>query len=218
MTTKHALWVAAALTACAGPRVERAPPAAAAAPKPVEAPRAEPRECETLLKDGDEKFDTGDWPGAVEVYRRARTRCPDVRLATLKLARGLNAIDDRDAAAELLGELVTSPEPPIEAFTELVQLREKLSPAARGRVAALGAAADRPVYVPAIRFEYSWLGTFACPDGHAQVSAQHLLSGPRGQLDQLDFSCGDGVTRTAFFDFSSDPMEKSLRHELGGGP
>jgi hypothetical protein len=85
-------------------------------------------------------------------------------------------------------------------------------------VAALGAAADHPVYVPAIRFEYSWLGTFACPDGHPQVSAQHLLSGPKGQLDQLDYNCGDGVTRTAFFDFSADPMEKSLRRELGGSP
>jgi hypothetical protein len=170
------------------------------------------------MREGDDRFDAGDWPAAVDAYRQALARCPDARPASLKLARGLGAIDQHDGAADVLAALVTAPEPPLEAFTELARLRDRLSTAARLRIAQLGSAADRPVHVPAIRFEYSWLGTFACQDGHPQVSGQKLLKSNRGTLDELDFTCGDGPARSVFFDFSADPTERALRRELGASP
>jgi hypothetical protein len=126
----------------------------------------------------------------------------------VKLARALEAIDQTDEAAGVLCDVVSSPSPPPETLLELKRLLLRVSPPVRERIAQLGSTPERPIHVPAVEFEYSWVAAFACVEGLAHVTPPTVRRGPKGELHALEFSCAEGPVRSIFFDFSADPAEK----------
>jgi hypothetical protein len=118
-----------------------------------------------------------------------------------------------DAAKHYIAEL-GAPNAAPSTFANLDSIYDQLTPARKREIAALGAAEAAPLKVPEIRFEYAWVGRFACPDGAGKVISQALLSTKTGQLDELLFNCPDGKAHQAYFDFSDDPTEKAMREEL----
>jgi hypothetical protein len=183
-------------SACATPARRPTP-----APLPV---RPDPA-CEAALRDGRERLEAGDWPGAVERFRAARGQCTDPRPAAMELAHALLAVDDSDGAAEVLADLITSPEPPLQSYAELRRALDTASPTERERISRLGSTAERPLHVPSPELEYSWIGTFSCPEGHARILSQRLVGTSESSVDVLEFTCGDSSLRTVFFATKASP-------------
>lgn len=177
--------------------------AVACAPRPPPpsygAPQAETAACEQLMHQGDEAMAVPDFSAAVDRYQEARGRCVDPRPAGMKLASALSQGRQFDAAAAVLGELVVAPNPPLDAFLQLERVLPEVSTGTRVRLGQVGSSADAPVHVPSRTLEYSWVGAFACPEGHPEVSGQKELHGPNGQMDAVDFSCSDGAPHRLYF-------------------
>lgn len=119
-----------------------------------------------------------------------------------------------EAAAEYIAELQLATTKPT-VFEHLDAIYKQLPAARRTEIAKLGQSSDTPIKVPEIGFEYGWVAKFGCVDGEGKVGMQALVSGKRGQLDLLKYTCPDGSEHGAYFDFSDDPTEKAMRQELG---
>jgi hypothetical protein len=115
-----------------------------------------------------------------------------------------------DAAKHYIAEL-GAPNAAPSTFANLNDIYDQLTPDRKAEIAALGTTESAPIKVPVIRFEYAWVDRFACPDGAGKVITQSLLATKAGLLDALSFSCPDGKTHQAYFDFSDDPTEKAMR-------
>jgi hypothetical protein len=110
-------------------------------------------------------------------------------------------------------ELVTG-HPTPDSFEAFVAEFPSLSAGRRSAIAALGTTTAAPIHVPAISYEYVWVGKVACNGEAGKVTMQALVN----NLDALHFSCpGDESEHVAYFDFSDDPEEKAMRAELGSG-
>ncbi len=118
-----------------------------------------------------------------------------------------------EAAVEYIAE-IEQPNTEPTVFAHLDAIYKQLSVARRTQIAALGTK-DKPIRVPDIGFEYTWVAKFGCVDGEGRVGMQALVSGPKGELDRLDYKCPDGSDHGAYFDFSDDPTEKAMKQELG---
>jgi hypothetical protein len=165
---------------------------------PHQAP-AEVSACEQLLREGDAKRAAEDLSAAEDHFAQARRQCEDPRPAGMKLASTLARAGRPDDAAAVLTEIITVAHPPLDAFLELERLLPELSPQARARLTELGSQAEAPVHVPSRALEYSWVGAFACPEGHPQVSAQTELRGPTWKLDAVEVACGESAPRRIYF-------------------
>jgi hypothetical protein len=132
--------------------------------------------------------------------RRAPSSEPGRPLPSVTGAAELEAAGDFDGAVEALSLAVVAPGATVEVFQELQKAALHASPATREKLSHLGESAVAPLHVPARRWEYSWVGAFACVGDHPRVVSQSLLmQDPGGAVDELTFACGAGPERRTFF-------------------
>jgi hypothetical protein len=204
---------AAPAPAPGAPPAANAPTAAANAPTAVaNAPTA--ADCEALRARGNEQIASGTPAAAVALLEPALATCGTGHGLHDVLGQALAAQHRlEDAAHHYITEL-RDPETAPATFGHLDAIYDQLSQASKLEIAALGAAETAPIKVPEIRFEYAWVGRFACAGGAGKVGLQSLVSTKTGQLDELTFECPDGKEHHAYFDFSDDPDTKALEDEL----
>src|SRR5579871_5036462 len=87
-------------------------------------------------------------------------------------AAELEAAGDFDGAVEALAGAVVAPGARAEVFFELQKAAVRASAVAREKLSHLGESAAAPLHVPERRWEYSWLGAFACVEEHPRVTHQ----------------------------------------------
>jgi len=216
--------LALALAACGGaaPRSPTTPATATPAAEPTAASPAGPRaasgapavDCDAIRKNGIAQGTAGKLDDAIATFEHGLAACGDGHgfhnLLGLALATR-HQIDD--AAKHYIAEL-GAPNAAPSTFSNLNSIYDQLTADRKAEIAALGATESAPIKVPEIRFEYAWVGRFACPDGAGKVKSQALLHTKTGQLDLLVFDCPGGKEHQAYFDFSDDPTEKSMREQL----
>lgn len=198
-------------------------PAVAATPAPPVSPsaptalsRATPEECALLHIEAQLRVARRQRERARAALELGRRRCPDDGSFASELGDFHAVAGDVERAADHYIAAVTGPDPPEAAFQHLARIYERLRPATRDRIRALGGTVEAPLFVPSIGYEYAWIAAFACTGGQGRVAEQVLVAGRQGggQLDRLHCLCPDGSDRSLYFDFSADPHEREMKSQL----
>jgi hypothetical protein len=212
--------LAIALGACGGPATPSPATPATATPtsaRASDAPTGTARtavDCDAVRAEGIELRTAGKRDDAVAAFERGLAACGDGHGLHDELGftlAGRQQLDD--AAKHYIAEL-RAPHAAPSTFAHLNAIYDQLTSARKLEIGALGTSADAPIKVPEIRFEYGWIGWFACPGGAGKVTSQALITNKTGQLDALAFDCPDSKDHHVYFDFSDDPSDKALREQL----